>query len=823
MATGIMCRRFAGRPCRAAAFSTTTKVGSKTVFFRKGEESTKKTCAGSKPAATLRLWKPPEYRVSFNPSAYPGTKAISYKEASRGLEDGPVESDYPRIGTKQFQDAYSFNCSRRLSSTQNTVLDLENNKAVPSQAFLTHPAKLDPVEDNEQAANVEAFDPKEDPRAFQKQRPEYRSLCYNQYELPPPISMEDGNKILENVTVLKSSLKPRIIAEYFFSLSCLPTKEHVSIKSSPRFAMLCRYGVENIQLFDIFELMMVLKAFIGLAIPPSHSMLKVYAAECCRRVWDMSLDQQLMVADLWRCLGHSVPRYLEIVLSYVNLHWKGLSLPQLVQLVYIIGEGRKAPEELMKKLDILMLKHLDSFNLEEVGAICLGFFKSQNGLSEHTMQKIGDKVSAHMADISTYALVNVLKMYRFTHVDHLDFLKQLGKVVPPLIPTIGIQGVMHITLACSALHYFDERIMNAVAASLPSRATYCRIKDVAKFLWSFGTLNYEPPNAEEFYASLEEQMYTKVHEFQDFPEHLPTCLVALAFAKRFPNDLIDYVLSPEFLKLSSKSKFDLQKDLFTLDGTVEIECPSYTGNRLAPQLRQEVAEMLWNSAKKDICMKLEVTEAVSLLGEMLGGPRYVKNHMVLPHTRSIDLEIRLDSNRKPLPFNSEATVKLEGLKESGVSLTDDLMNQLFSSRRSSQSPVDDCERKVEMCSQNTAAPPQEQSLSTWDHFAFSDGVPLTGAILNALTQPKASCDGPVPQLNELESGGMKLAVQVSTKSHYCYGSKRLLGFHNLKRRQLRQIGYVVIDLPFWEWFPLLRRSHSEKLSYLHHKVFGSLI
>ncbi|XP_062991205.1 FAST kinase domain-containing protein 5, mitochondrial [Elgaria multicarinata webbii] len=820
MATRITCRRIAGRSCKAAAFSTATKAGCKKIFFRKAEEfqKTREAVKGSKPAVSLRLWKPAEYRVSFNPSAYPGTEGVGHEAVPRSLEEESLESDYSRIAAKQVQNTYHVTCSRRLSSTNNTLLDMEDNK-FSDQALLMQLTKLAPKKDEGQAACVEAYDTKEDPRAFQKQRPEYKSLCFNRDELSPTLPMEEFNLILEKVTVLKSNLKPGTIADYFSRLSRLPANQHLRLMSNTRFTMLCRYGMENIQRFDMCELIMVLKAFVCFALPPTHSLLDVYERECRRRAWNMSMDQQLLVADLWRCLGRRVPQYLDIVLSYVNLHWQNLTLTQLVQLVYIMGEGRKAPEELVQKLDILVLKQLDFLNLEEVGAICLGFFKSHNGLSEHTMKKIGDKVSAHMAEMSNYALVNVLKMFRFTHIGHLDFLRELGNVVPPQIPAIGIQGVMHITLACSALHYFDQNIMNAVAFSVPSRAAYCRSKDIAKFLWSFGCLNYEPPNAEEFYAILEEQIHAKMDEFQKFPEHLLTCLLALAFAKRFPNDLIDYALSPEFIKLSAKNKFELQKDFFTLDGTVEIECPSYTGNRLAPQIKQEVTEMLWNYAKKDICMKQEVTEALSLLEEILGGPQYVKNHMILPHTRSIDLEIHLDSHQKPLPFNSEAvtTVKLE-LKKNELCLTDDLMNQLLKGRSSSQFPVDG-ESETEMWTQKRAL--QAQSPSSSNHFSFSNGVLLTGAILDALTKPEVSCESPAPRLNEPQHGGVKVAVQVSTKNHHCYGSKRLLGLHNLKRRQLHQIGYRVIELPFWEWFPLLRRSHLEKLSYLHDKVFGS--
>lgn len=76
-----------------------------------------------------------------------------------------------------------------------------------------------------------------------------------------------------------------------------------------------------------------------------------------------------------------------------------------------------------------------------------------------------------------------------------------------------------------------------------------------------------------------------------------------------------------------------------------------------------------------------------------------------------------------------------------------------------------------------------------------------------------------PKAGRWQPREVRLALQVSNRNHFCYGSKRLLGLHCLKRRQLRLLGYVVVEIPFWEWFPLLKRTRSEKLSYLHYKVF----
>ncbi|KFV84895.1 FAST kinase domain-containing protein 5, partial [Struthio camelus australis] len=665
---------------------------------------------------------------------------------------------------------------------------------------------------------AEMHDSKEDPRMFQKGRPEYQSLSYNKFELIEALPLEEGDLILHSITtVRKDTQSPETITDYFRKLSCLPVEQHAVLRSDPRFNRLCSCAVESIQLFSTSELIDILKAFVRLVVPPTHPMLNAYENEFCRRVWDMNLDQLLLVADYWRCLDRSVPSYLSILFSYANMHWKDLTLPQFVQLVYIIGEGRKSPADLMQKLESLILKYLDSFTPEEVGTICLGLFKSVSGISDHIMRKIGDRVSLQMEDMSSYALVNVLKMLRYARLDHLPLLRQLGKVVPPRIPMINIQGIMHIALTCSSLHYYDEDILAAVAMSLPSKVTYCRSKDAAKFLWSFGCLDYEPPNEERFYSGLIEQMHRKLHEFEKFPEHLLTGLLGLAFVQRFPADLIDYALSDEFVQKTRESKYELRKDLFTLGKSVEIECPGYKGSRLPPQLYEELTEMVLNFAEQEIYVRPEIVEAVSLLESMLGGPEYVKSHMLLPHTRSSDLEVHLAMDGHPIPFNLKDATAGKKLKVIGVNLTEDLLTRLIKGRCIGQSPAE-VENGAKAHGQERAE--EAQAPCAGGRAAFSHGASVTGAGMKVWPKSQRFLDSPLSSVLNQQPREVKLAIQVSNRNHYCYCSKRLLGLHSLKRRQLRQLGYVVVELPFWEWFPLLKRTRLEKLSYLHYKVFN---
>ncbi|XP_067838171.1 FAST kinase domain-containing protein 5, mitochondrial [Heptranchias perlo] len=833
----VICRKLPRRVCNGRMFSKTTGCTKGTKPARKDEDVNNKRdervgrtvlCMPTEVSALL------DYQVYSNPAAYSSTKRRARPSVSNETDDygddAPsllLEHVPPNLGIKQVRNTYMVTCSRRLSSTRNTLLDLVYNKSNGEQrsgarwsAASKQKLELD---------TVEVYDTKEDPRGFQKLGDAYRALCFYGSKQSEPLSVEEGHKILRNVSFLKSSLTPEKLSDYFCQLSRLPADQHAVVKADSHFAMLCRYSVDNCRAFTLPQLIGIFTAVVRLRILSSHVFLNVYEAEFCRRVWDMEFDQLLLVADLWRYLGRSVPQYMEIVLSYVGLRWKDLTLPQLVQLLYVIGESRRAPPELMQKLEMLVSAHLDQMNMEEVGAACLGFFKSKNGFSEHLMKRIGDKVAARMEDVSNYSLVNVMKMFRYTHVDHLPFLKRLGEVAPERIPNIGTQGVMHIVLACASLRYRDERLLDAVSAKVPSKVQYCRSKDVAKYLWSFSALNYEPANGEEFFSSLTEQLHRKMHEFQRFPEHLLTALLALVFMERFPHDLIDVALSPQFVKLATESSpFELKKDLFTLDGTVAIECPDYEGHRLPLQLCQEVTEMLWNFARQDICVKPEMVEAATLLQIMLGGPQFVKNHLILPHTRSADLEVHFDRTGKPLPFNTEVSnekvQKLE-FKFGGVQVTDELILQIAKCKtggsilksESDSLPVGE---RVENVHQ-TEVDIKDRGHTGLNLKVFRNEVALTDSLLNSLTNSKIPVKKTVNQPMQL-SEIRKLAIQVSNRNHYCYSSPILLGLHSMKRRQLVQAGYVVVELPYWEWFPLLKRTRSEKLSYLHQKLYSSL-
>ncbi|XP_062287916.1 FAST kinase domain-containing protein 5, mitochondrial [Scomber scombrus] len=754
------------------------------------------------------------YRLHYNPSSYHHTVWNCANTRSQ-TDNDEEEQCLSTLASSLWQQSnrYSVSCSRHLSSSKNTLLDLAFNKGPDPKMPLPSLYHRKPI----------SPDVKVDTRAFLKCRSEYASISFDLNQRPLSIEWERALQLLQKVTVLKGSMKPSDVSQFLAELSLLHPDKMSLVRSDQRFIMLLRYSVENLRLFTQPQLLEVLQSFVWLDIPSAHTVLGLYEAELSCRANKMSLHQLLLAADLWRCIGRQVPQFLQHLYKSVHLYLGQMEVPELIQLLYIMGESRRCPKDLIHPVVQLLMRHLQQLHPEEVGTVCLALFKSQASISEGAVTGIVDKAHSFVGEMSDFAMVNVLKYLRFSYLYHWSWMEAMTLEVPRRAHRMGVKGLMHVALACSALHYRNDNILMAIAERIPSLVPHCRSKDSCKLLWSFGTLGFLPVQSPSFYPSLTEALRQRKAEFQRYPEHLLTGLLGLVFVSQFQQDLIALALSPDFVNLALKSKqLELKKDLFTLDGTVALELPEWTGPRLSCELREETEEMLWKFAQSDTCRKPEVQEAESALQELLGSEQFVCTRMILPHTRSIDLEVHVDSTGQPIPVNPAphmATISSEnnsskfpsnhswGRINTGVTITDELLAQLTNTKNTTN-PV--TPSPAVTTSPHRVEPDDDVRL-------FDTGLNLTSAIAEILTKPSSLSVDP-----QDSKGTVKLAIQVAHRNHYCYHSRQLLGLHALKRRQLKLAGYKVVELSYQEWFPMLRRSKAEKLAYLHCKIYNSL-
>lgn len=744
----------------------------------------------------------------YNPAAYYQSRA-EHSAVQRGpVREEETSQPVPGVGFRQQSNHYMIGSSRHLSISKNAQLGLAFNRQVADKGSTSDHPKDD----------VYPYI-KRDTRAFQRCRPEYSMMTYDVSQRPPAIQIKDGLLLLHKAALMKN-IDASNVAHFICELGRLEPEQTVVVRGNMRFSMLLRYSVENLQNFTHLQLIEVLRAFVRLGLSHHHSVLELYEAEFSRRTSEMELHQLLLVADLWRCLGRSVPQYVAKLCDCISKHLNQMGPPELVQFVYVLGESRQCPEFVLQCLEGIIMRHLEELKGEEVGAVCLGLFKTQNSLSVGALRRLVDRACVVVKEMSDFGIVNVMKLMRFSHLDHLHWLETLSSEVPRRAPQMAVQGLMHIALTCSALHYRDDGVLLAVAEHLPHLPSQYRSKDAAKLLWAFGNLGILPSQCPSFHPRLTETLRDRESEFRSYPEHLLTALLGLAFVGQFPHDLLSLALSPEFTNQVT-GLIDLKKDLFTLDGTVAIELPGWTGPRMNPTIQEEVTKKLWDFAQSELCQKPEVLEAEAVLQELLGGKLFVHKRMILPHMRSIDLEVHMDPSGNPLPVASETyqshynpdkgSVWPLDWKEmhTGVTLTDDLLVQLTSGKKPAVSTA--------MSSQQPSLRPVE--VSTKRESILSIGVDLTDDLVNAITKRPAhsSIHGHATSASAI----VRLAVQVTSRNHYCYRTQRLTGLYAMKRRQLALAGYTVVELPHWEWFPLLRRSLAERLAYIHCKLFSS--
>lgn len=305
----VVCRRFTGSFCGTFPCPPLMKPRqTRTCDFAL---TAKKISTDSRMSAALKLLEPLKYKAPCNP-AYRAAQSVAHWHMGNITPHGGQtlpECNSSCHLARKVKNVGGTTLPRRTFTASSAHLGLEFNKASTLNASTLHPDSSSAGGGEE---DVEVFDSFEGTRVFLKLRPEYQLHSYNRSDTHQPIAASEVELILHKVTFYQNKLQPEVITNYFYKLSSLPAEQNSVLLSSNSFALLCQLSVKNIQLFNTSDLISILKAFVDLRIPPSLSMLDVYETRFCHQVWEMTLDQLLLVADLWRNLGRRVPRFFKI-------------------------------------------------------------------------------------------------------------------------------------------------------------------------------------------------------------------------------------------------------------------------------------------------------------------------------------------------------------------------------------------------------------------------------------------------------------------------------------------------------------------------------
>ncbi|XP_072331984.1 FAST kinase domain-containing protein 1, mitochondrial isoform X2 [Scyliorhinus torazame] len=162
-------------------------------------------------------------------------------------------------------------------------------------------------------------------------------------------------------------------------------------------------------------------------------------------------------------------------------------------------------------------------------------------------------------------------------------------------------------------------------------------------LLPFTILNYDPPQAEEFFESC-------IQRIRPY----------LTLAGYFPEDIIKTIFRVDFLAkldsqldtLPSALNMRIRLRLMELNRAACLECPEFQ----TPWFHDRYCQQLLN--KGNISLSPLQQQIQEILGQLLGGSIYAKASVFTPYYYFIDFECVLDKHQKPLPFVDQSTMLL---------------------------------------------------------------------------------------------------------------------------------------------------------------------
>ncbi|KAK7115336.1 FAST kinase domain-containing protein 5, mitochondrial-like [Littorina saxatilis] len=503
-----------------------------------------------------------------------------------------------------------------------------------------------------------------------------------------------------------------------------------------------------------------------------------------KRLYRMSLALMLQACHGFYIQGFTFRQFLSQMFGVIDEMFDELTpspgeVSQLFLYIFIHGN---APAMLFHKVEEYLLTNLDKFHVNDLGVICVGFFRGNSRLSsQDLLDAIAKKLLRDLESLEPFLLLDFVKMFRHASYIKASFYEQLGDqlVQSKFLSNYNtINPIMHIAFTFASIPVNHTQLFEGLfsrAEKILTQQRNIRTKDISKFVWACGTLQFQPEGWETRYKQLMECFEAR-HNSRNFPESLAELLMGLVYLAVFPERLLQECLSPEIANRLLQSGSDKEKSiqLLLLNETVKMECPDYKGCLLSED--HLTVLMQHPSVSRDL--ETELQTRTGLLAVLTS------------------LEHCLGSEKVhccyPLLHFKTAVIELQHCTEHGfISFTSPAARQL--------------------------------AQSAWLRREFTQRA-ITDQLYSALTKPQpANVALEQPVNNPVPSFVTRLAILVSSNSQYALNDNtHMLGHLRTMKRQLGKAGYTVLQISPTDALQLELASHEERCRFLSQRLSSAL-
>ncbi|XP_034951563.1 FAST kinase domain-containing protein 5, mitochondrial [Chelonus insularis] len=454
------------------------------------------------------------------------------------------------------------------------------------------------------------------------------------------------------------------ILDDFKTLSLYPKRENLLItdKKFEKILLILKTYVQsytNEEMKDIFRCLELWQTTHRIKFDknnpiPYFQLLMELDNDCFLRLNDFKNEDYLTLCDLFWRIRYLKAAFIKKAVKKLGRQVKQLKPEHYLQYLFIINVSRRAFKN-MYELEYALELFIPAYSAEELGVICMGFFKTETRLYNPSLRiKIIRKFIEEIDSVRDIAICTLFKIVRLSlGVDEDNTMKDLLNAFRPKIQNVSGICLVHIAHAVSALHFYDKRFMDEIVERFQEFVPTSRAKDLERILFSLVTYKYpkEHPIFEQIVNEFRNPQRAK--ELANHPVCLGASLMFLSQAEIYPLDLISKVLDHEYLtKYYKMNPYKIGREYLTFSTGVQIEVPEYDG----PLLPEKVARYLnkkYSTDPPDLDPDMNVRisqasrfllEVVNHLRDILGASSFFTDQL-LPHYSKQDIIFCLDKNK----------------------------------------------------------------------------------------------------------------------------------------------------------------------------------
>ncbi|XP_025194261.1 FAST kinase domain-containing protein 5, mitochondrial [Melanaphis sacchari] len=399
--------------------------------------------------------------------------------------------------------------------------------------------------------------------------------------------------------------------------------------------------------------------------PVYYRLWSEFDRQCIERHRRWTLNKLLLFMDHW---------YLMRLSRLSNFVWMGvrklarkpsrLTPKQLVQMMFYANTSRKfLPTLPMYDIEQEICSYYNDFSIRELGIVSLGFFKTQTPIrNQELVKNLYNSVIKDISNINSIELAAFLKIFRYcSKHQNADYMYKLMDALINKVDEVNLVCCVHMALLGTNLLIKHENLLKKISQRIVDEISLTRIKDLERITLALTMLNCNPQTTPCIFKMIvkELQSDTRNVEFEEHTRCYIYTLSYLALKNIYPYDCISKALKIETLnKCFGKrlSKFNITRDIVSLNNSVLLECPDYSGSLLPVTLNESCNEHLaWHIPTSNTLTKLSTNDKnfIKLYKELLSlfkNESYLHVCYPLPHHPKSDIIFCINTNGEPVPI-----------------------------------------------------------------------------------------------------------------------------------------------------------------------------